>query len=268
MKRRAYLVGVAGLSTAVAGCTTLFGDDESDRDVDPTTALNRIPNAAVSDDRELYITADAPAALVDVDDYALREAVGESVSGIEASRVDARAMIDPYRILVGSFDAADVTELLEVTRDGTVGSFDRVVEDDGTAHAVGEDEAILRTVGQSDDTISLESIADASDGSDRLLEHHSVVERLCDQISTDTHVEMSLTPSNDEWHGFGVGYEVDSEESTATLVMVLTDAGRGLEDDAVRDRFAFLFPGDLATDDIERNADLVTARTAIPTNDI
>ena len=268
MKRRGYLVGVAGLSTAVAGCTTLFGDDESERDVDPTTALNRVPHAAASDDRELSVTVDAPAALVGVDSYSLRESVDETVSGLEASRVDGRAMVSSYRLLVGSFDAADVTERLDATREGTVGSFDRFVEDDGTTHAVDDGEAILRTVGQSDDIVSLESIVDASGGSDRLIEQHSVAERLVGQVSTDAHVEVSLTPSNEEWRGSAVGYEIGSEESTATLAMVLTDTGRNLEDESVRDRLAFLFPGDLDTDDLERDADLVTARTPIPTDDI
>ncbi|UTF53888.1 hypothetical protein [Natronosalvus rutilus] len=243
--------------------------DESERDESLQSILNWVPNAVASDDYELVVTADAPAALVDDEGYSLQDAVGETISVLEASQVDARVLIDPYRILVGSFDAATVTDGLNATTEGSVGAFDRIVDDHGTEHAVRDGEAIVRTIGSSVDGLTLESIVDAREGSDSLVEKNSVFKRLSNKVSTDTYVEISLTPSNDEWRGFGIGYEIAPEQSTATVAIVLTTEGRGLDDERIRGFLEFLFgPTDVTLDDLERNADLVTARAPIPTDEI
>lgn len=259
MRRRQYLTATTAVITGIAGCTDVFGSTRNEPEDKSAEYTDWIPSV---DGAPTAISADAPAALTEVDDYTLHESVGGRVSGIDVTAVTGRVQIGPYTALSGDFTVNDIEETLDLATDGSYGDYELFTDERGRDFAVRRGRAVVQNFGSDGNENLFEGIIDARQGNgDRLVEANEEFGLLADAISADNRVDIGLTPDVDSWTGIGIGYDVAAGRSAFYSAIVFTrkDQAGELTTDEISDRIEVFFGVDAADIEVSRDGRVVTA---------
>lgn len=268
MRRRKYLTAASAALLGTAGCTDVFDDTENESDADSEEYTAWIP---VSDEVPSSVRADAPAELIDVDDYSLHGSVGGRVAGIDATEIEKRVDIGPYTALSGDITADETSEELDLDGDGSYGGYERFTDDHGRDFAVRDGRAVLQTLGSDGDEELFEAIVDARErNEERLVEANDEFGRLAEAITVHDRVDIGLTPDVDLWRGVGIGYEVAASRSTFDGAIAFTEEATAAEltTDAIGDRIEVFFGVDIVEIETARSGRVVTATGDVVTESI
>jgi hypothetical protein len=268
MRRRKYLTAATAALSGMAGCTDVFDGTENESDADSEEYTTWIP---VGNEISTSVRADAPAKLIDVDDYSLHGSVGERVAGIDATELERRVEIGPYTALSGDTTADEISEELGLDGDGSYGGYERFTDDQGRDFAVRDGRAVLQTFGSDGDEELFEAIVDARErNGERLAEANDEFGRLADAITVDDRVDIGFTPDVDPWSGVGIGYDVAAGRSAFDGLIAFIDEATAAEltTDATGDRIEVVFGVDIVEIETSRSGRVVTATGDVVTESI